>query len=386
MKLVQLLLVTVMLISFATSCSAPSAEVVFYDSEETAAKSAMEVMNRLSASELPIGEYIEYDELNDPNGIMNKEGAYIQKIDFEILGVNQPVSGNPSGGSIEFFSSAEEAIARKQKIGSYGFLGKEHSYVIDTFLLRIDKSLSEEEANSYLEVARSAIQSGTTSMEEAVIEPENSFDSGIVSVLRFQDELELGELSGAEIAGSLAAFKINLMLYEGLEKKIYFYCVYGKADYVEEYGIEDIEEVRDYISNIYEAYMGGGDISRYDKIEEDRAERAQKEKEQYIASASSVSYESLIREPYNYEGAIIKVTVTISQTMSGGFLTESGYRGYESGTSGEWYISYELPSNTPRILSGDTITFYGEFAGLIELSRVTGAKDEVPRIKALYHE
>jgi hypothetical protein len=108
----------------------------------------------------------------------------------------------------------------------------------------------------------------------------------------------------------------------------------------------------------------------------------------YKMSASTVNYDALIRNPSNYIGQIIKVTVRIAQVMPGGVLREAGYRGYEgSGTSNEWYIAYDLPDGSSRILDGDTVTFYGEFTGLTTITRgLTGARVEVPRLKAQYHD
>ena len=110
-------------------------------------------------------------------------------------------------------------------------------------------------------------------------------------------------------------------------------------------------------------------------------------RQEYIDGAKTVSYNNLIREPYNYEGLVIQVKIKVSQVMSGGVLTESGYRGYESGADNEWYITYEIPDGVPRIIDNDTVTFYGTYAGITTMTRgLTGTKVEVPRLIAVYHK
>lgn len=109
-------------------------------------------------------------------------------------------------------------------------------------------------------------------------------------------------------------------------------------------------------------------------------------REEYIESASEIPYEDLVREPDKYKGTAISTTVKISQIMEDGLLSLPGYRGYEKLYNNEWNIIYELPPDSPRIIQDDSVTFYGEYDGIVEVTRaLTGAKDYVPRIKALYH-
>ena len=121
-----------------------------------------------------------------------------------------------------------------------------------------------------------------------------------------------------------------------------------------------------------------------DKMEKD-AEKLEKERiDNIINSAVNVEYNDLIRNPEKYVGTVIKIQVKIAQEMVGGILTASGYRGYSG--DDEWYISYELPEGSSRIIEGDTVTFYGTFDGLAKMKRAfTGVTDYVPRINADAH-
>lgn len=121
-----------------------------------------------------------------------------------------------------------------------------------------------------------------------------------------------------------------------------------------------------------------------DKMEKD-AEKLEKERiDNIINSAVNVEYDDLIRNPEKYVGTVIKIQVKIEQELVGGILTDSGYRGTSGGD--EWYISYELPEGSSRIIEGDTVTFYGTFDGLAKVKRAfTGVTDYVPRINADAH-
>lgn len=123
-------------------------------------------------------------------------------------------------------------------------------------------------------------------------------------------------------------------------------------------------------------------------FEEERIEAQKIEKEamaDYSNKAITIKYEDLVRDPNKYKGDIIKVTIKISQIMSGGFLTEAGYAGKQGGD--EWFIKYTLPEYSPRILEGDTIRFYGEFDDVTEMKRaLTNTSVFIPKLNAKYFE
>ena len=106
--------------------------------------------------------------------------------------------------------------------------------------------------------------------------------------------------------------------------------------------------------------------------------------EEFKANTITIPYNDLVREPGKFEGEHIQITVRIAQVMVGGILTEAGFRAYDG--ANEWYIQYDLPSDAPRILENDTVTFFGEFTGLTNMKRaLTGTRESVPRLKARYH-
>lgn len=127
------------------------------------------------------------------------------------------------------------------------------------------------------------------------------------------------------------------------------------------------------------------EVAQLEAYSQQRAEKTKSIIADYKKEAKTVDYDKLVREPDKYVGEIIKVKIKISQIMVGGWITESGYHGYQD--KNEWYVKYELPEGSPRILENDTVTFYGEFTGLEKVTRaLTGTKVEVPKIAAKYHE
>lgn len=149
--------------------------------------------------------------------------------------------------------------------------------------------------------------------------------------------------------------------------------------------------------NFVSVEVGGKTYTQYDFSKKAELDKHNQNKASYIASCVDVPYNDLARNPDNYKGKKIKVTIEISQVMTGGWFTESGYRGYEdyelnfddnaTYLKKEWYISYELQDNDTRILEDDVVTFYGEFNGTEEMERaLTHTSDYVPNLTAQYYD
>lgn len=121
----------------------------------------------------------------------------------------------------------------------------------------------------------------------------------------------------------------------------------------------------------------------------------QKEKEKYISKCIEISYNDLARNPNKYIGEKLKITVEVSQILSGYLFSSNGYRCYEDYDiysddtyfEKEWYIDYYLDENEPRILEDDVITFYGTYEGTVGLERsLTGTTEYIPNLDAKYCE
>lgn len=78
----------------------------------------------------------------------------------------------------------------------------------------------------------------------------NDFKESVRSVLQYHEDISNNIVNEAEATGSWLAYNLNIKLYSGLEKKIYYYAMYGEEKYIEEYGNNDLNEVKEFINNL----------------------------------------------------------------------------------------------------------------------------------------
>lgn len=133
----------------------------------------------------------------------------------------------------------------------------------------------------------------------------------------------------------------------------------------------------------YEALKTDLEIKDRISKENEEFERSQ-ERERYIKNAIDLDYEKAIREPYLYKGESVKYTGKVTQLIREDFITFPGYIIHNG--DNVLFASFKLPENSPRILEGDTVTFYGEFHGLEQMkTKLTREKYDIPRIKVKYY-
>lgn len=117
----------------------------------------------------------------------------------------------------------------------------------------------------------------------------------------------------------------------------------------------------------------------------------QMNKEEFIESCTEIPYKTLARNPEDYIGDHIVLTIKVSQIIQGGFFDNSEYyRVYTNDEYNMWlgdeYFMYDSRADdNTKILQDDMLTVYAEFAGTQMVERAwTGTKEEVLAIKALY--
>ena len=115
--------------------------------------------------------------------------------------------------------------------------------------------------------------------------------------------------------------------------------------------------------------------------------------EAYKEECEEVKYTKLARNPDEYIGKKIKVTIEINQLLEDSEHGENGYRGYEDWKlSGKtfytkhWFIKYKLNEGESRILENDVVTFYGTFYGLYTYETIMGDDNTVIALIAVTHE
>jgi hypothetical protein len=113
--------------------------------------------------------------------------------------------------------------------------------------------------------------------------------------------------------------------------------------------------------------------------------------EDFRASCETLDYKSLLRNPDEYIGKNVTVTVKISQVLSETYGDEKYYRCYtdDSGSGfyydDEYYIADDRYDGTPKLLEDDIITIYGTYEGIETITRaIGGTSDEVPQISMKY--
>lgn len=116
-------------------------------------------------------------------------------------------------------------------------------------------------------------------------------------------------------------------------------------------------------------------------------------KEDFISSCIEIPYKNLARNPDDYVGEHIVLTVKVTQVMQGGlFDSNEYYRVYTNDEYDMWlgdeYFMYDdRVENDMKLLQDDIIKVYGEFSGTTTVTRaLTGTKEDVPAFKAVYVE
>ncbi|MCF8018173.1 MAG: hypothetical protein K9L62_02120 [Vallitaleaceae bacterium] len=140
MKLFNVLLMLVLIMVMVIGCSSGG--------EST----ANDLVTGLKDEDLPIGEIMIYRADNDPNEMLGRPNQYISKVNFEDTRVEQVVDGDLAGGSIEVFSNGEDLTTRvnylKSVFEQYPVF-TEYLYIKGNYLLRLNASLTPEQAEQY---------------------------------------------------------------------------------------------------------------------------------------------------------------------------------------------------------------------------------------------
>lgn len=111
----------------------------------------------------------------------------------------------------------------------------------------------------------------------------------------------------------------------------------------------------------------------------------------FRTSCEALNYKDLLRNPENYIGKNVLITVKISQVLGGSSGRNKYYRCY-SDTSGygyyyddEYYIQDDRYDSAPKLLEDDIIAVYGTYEGIETITRAIGwTSEEVPRIVMRY--
>lgn len=121
---------------------------------------ASQILEKLKADGIPIGDIQVYDEDSDPNGLLGRPDEYISKASFLDTRVEDPYGNGyidgeidiDMGGTVETFNTAADAQAREKYIStvtSSSGIGKMYMYTFCNVVFRVGYDLKPSEAEEY---------------------------------------------------------------------------------------------------------------------------------------------------------------------------------------------------------------------------------------------
>ena len=140
--------------------------VIFVNPNNTAnvKYTAEDIANRLKEKNPNIGRIVVYNEENDMNELLGRQGQYTSKVTFEDLRIEQSNKyldpeyfseeeiNEPIGGTIEVFDNETDMKKRRdyvETISSSMSALVEYIYDEGVYLLRLNKSLTPQQAQEY---------------------------------------------------------------------------------------------------------------------------------------------------------------------------------------------------------------------------------------------
>lgn len=129
-----------------------------------------------------------------------------------------------------------------------------------------------------------------------------------------------------------------------------------------------------------------------DEQTEELTEEPLLSEEEFRNSCTELSYKDILRNPDDYIGNNVVVTVKVAQTgISGSFFDTNEYMRAYSNDEYDWWMgdTYVLidkrTTDTTKILQDDIITVYGTFVGTQEFTlALTGTSEEYPVFEIKY--
>lgn len=114
-------------------------------------------------------------------------------------------------------------------------------------------------------------------------------------------------------------------------------------------------------------------------------------KRDFITLCEEIPYKTIARNPDNYIGTKIKLTVKVTQILQGGWLDDNEYyRVYTNDEYNMWlgdeYFMYDdRVDKSPKILEDDVLIIYGECDGTTTVKRaLSNTNEDVVAIRAKY--
>ena len=110
--------------------------------------------------------------------------------------------------------------------------------------------------------------------------------------------------------------------------------------------------------------------------------------EEYKASCIEVDYKSVARNPHDYNMKHITFTGRVSQVLEG---TPTFIMIYQDNPNDmysldSWYVLYDVPANSSRILENDLVKVYGTCTGITTYTTVSETERTIPSLQLFYFD
>lgn len=123
--------------------------------------------------------------------------------------------------------------------------------------------------------------------------------------------------------------------------------------------------------------------------EEEKKLKEEQEKQAFLTSCQTYTFEQMARNPDNFKGTNVKLTGEVVQVIEGSYsnslrvnITKKGtYSTYYTDTI---YVSYIPKADEDKILEDDIITIYGTAQGDYSYTSTMGASITLPYVTAKY--
>ena len=110
-------------------------------------------------------------------------------------------------------------------------------------------------------------------------------------------------------------------------------------------------------------------------------------REDFVGECVAFDYKTIARNPDEYVGAKVKLTVDIFEVCSGGIFDKYDryYKTFDDDMNMIWVFDQQNDDDKIKLLDGDNVTVYGVFTGMVETkNHLTGAKGEEVGIELKY--
>ena len=211
---------------------------------------------------------------------------------------------------------------------------------------------------------------------------------GIVALAKKQNiGMSIAGIVCSVVAGMIFLFFMIIMLFGNETETI------NTDTEIKETVVQDFEKTEENNKISEKESQENNKKDEAESKESNTNKKNEETEEEFKAACKEYAYKEIARNPKNFVGEKIVLTVKVYQIMKGGLWgDEEYYRAYTNDEYGIWlgdeYIIYdERVNDDTKVLQDDILKVYGTIAGTTEVTRaLTGVTEEIPAINMKYLE